>query len=178
MASDTPEAITYQQAIMRWKQGHHVFHLLLVTINTLLDDCLVQVHNRNWSELICPLHLLRVLFDSATSSMVYTADFPEQYYTTLIRPSMSFPFLSPGFSGQLNREHDIMHMKMRKLAQGLTSVLGSQRESWPSPLVGAWKELGVAQAYNRRNHALICQKFVPNGGSLLQLFYKDHESIV
>jgi hypothetical protein len=175
ISAQLPEV--YKQAIIRWKLGHHTFHVLLVSMNTVLEACLPAVSAGNWMMLVQGLVTLRTLFDSATSTMLYTADFSEQIYEDLIRPSMAFPLLSPGFSGQLNTEHQIMQDGVRRLSEALKETLGQKREQWPPAVAKAWTELGLARARNRKFHALVCRKFVPGGDSLLRQFYRSKDEL-
>lgn len=122
--------------------------------------------------LVQALVTLRALFDSATSTMLYTADFSEHIYGQLIRPSMAFPLLSAGFSGMLNTEHLIMQDGVRRLSEALKASLGCNREQWPPTVAEAWTEFRLAQSRNRKFHALVCRKFVPGGDSLLSQFYR------
>jgi hypothetical protein len=116
---------------------------------------------------------LRILYDAATANMVYTSDFPRLIYETVVRPSMMPPFLSPGFSGTLNTEHNVMLDRLKQLREALQEAFGSSKEEWPVGVARAWSELSQAQARNRRHHGLICSKFVPDGVSLLRHFYTD-----
>jgi hypothetical protein len=176
-ASSQSLSAAHQRAIRHWKQGHHVFHILLVTMNTEIESCLIAIQKHKWEEAVRVLHLLRLLFEAATHTMVYTADFQISLYESFIRPSMTTPFVSPGFSGLLNKEHALMLQAMHQLGTLLNQILGQQRENWPADLARAWSKLGLAQAYNRRKHALVCRKFVPDGDSLLRQFYQQQKQM-
>lgn len=166
---------TYKQAVLRWKQGHQVFHVLLVVMNTVLETSMDSVKHRDWSCVSSSLERLTVLFNTSTATMKYSADFPRSHYEDLIRPSMMPPFLSPGFSGQLNTEHNVMLENFQSLRTMLMSELG-QVQQWPADLKRAWTSLVKSQAYNRKHHGLVCQKFVDGGTSLLREFYANQES--
>ncbi|SEM94634.1 hypothetical protein [Lihuaxuella thermophila] len=169
-ATSIPSA--YQQAVLRWKQGHQIFHVLLVVMNTALEVSLDSVRHRDWSCVSSSLQRLTVLFNASTAVMKYSADFPRHLYEDLIRPSMMPPFLSPGFSGQLNTEHHVMLENFRNLRTMLMKELGEVQQ-WPADLAKAWTSLVKSQVYNRKHHGLVCQKFVDGGTSLLREFYAN-----
>jgi hypothetical protein len=156
-----------RDAVTRWKLGHHLFHLLLATMNTHLDAALRQLDERQWRSAASTMLELARLYDAATSAMRYTAAFPRAEYQSLIRPSMMPPFASPGFSGVHNPGHTTMLASLR----ALRSLYQVRRAEAPEPVHAAWRRLFDAQRLNRHNHMHICQQFVHNGRSLLQEYY-------
>ncbi len=103
------------EALLRWKLGHHLFHLQLGAMNTLLAAARELLKSASWPELADTFDRLSVLYDGATATMRYAADFSPDMYEQLIRPSMAPPFTSPGFSGTLNLEHVLMLDQLREL---------------------------------------------------------------
>lgn len=172
-----PLPSSYYLAIARWKRGHQIFHTQLITINTVIEECIFAIAASDQPKLICFLHHLCKLYDAATACMKYTADFDRELYEKVVRPSMMPPFLSPGFSGTLNKEHNAMVASIRSLAQTLVGRYGKRKDIWPVEVANAWQALCEAQVRNRKNHMLICQKFVDNGVSLLQNFYTNNAEI-
>jgi hypothetical protein len=152
-------------AVLRWKLGHHLFHLHLASMNTLLGHARGALDSARWSELTATLDQLTVLYDAATATMRYAADFSQEMYERLIRPSMAPPFLSPGFSGTLNLEHEQMTARVRDLRKRFKGMQRAGRV--PDPVRDAGTRLWAAQSRNRRHHMLVCERFVPDGGSLL-----------
>jgi hypothetical protein len=159
-------------AVRRWKLGHHAFHLYLIAMNTELVDAHRLMKQRRWDTLPSTLQRLTVLYDAATASMKFAADFDPGEYHELIRPSMAPPFLSPGFSGQQNRDHSTMLELMSEARRSVKELLRStEADDIPPGLRAAATALWAAQARNRRHHILVCAKFVPDGGSLLQDYF-------
>jgi hypothetical protein len=159
-------------AVKRWKLGHHVFHLYLFAMNTELPLARHHAESRAWPELEVSLVRLKTLYDAATASMKYAADFDPEDYGGLIRPSMSPPFLSPGFSGKANEDHNAMLEHMAALQRTVKEMLRVPGSAViPEPVRLAATELWAAQARNRRHHVFVCEKFVPGGGSLLQEYF-------
>ncbi|PHE95337.1 hypothetical protein [Bacillus pseudomycoides] len=167
---------SYERAVFRWKQGHQVFHVILVCMNTLLDDAVKAVEYRKLIKLQSILGRLSALYDAATVSMKYTVSFPVECYEEFIRPSMMPPFLSPGFSGTQNKEHKIMIEGFKELHETLVNHLGPKSE-WPATIIESWEELSKAQVRNRKNHGFVCREFVDDGVSLLKDFYKNKEHL-
>jgi cell fate (sporulation/competence/biofilm development) regulator YlbF (YheA/YmcA/DUF963 family) len=158
------------QAVLRWKLGHQLFHLHLAAMNTLLVDAREALESADWSELTESLDQLRVLYDAATATMHYASDFSQGTYERLIRPSMAPPFLSPGFSGLLNLEHEQMMDRFRGLRRQFKQI--QRAGGMPAAVGEAGTRLWSAQSRNRKNHALVCEKFVPEGKSLLNEFFR------
>ncbi|MEV6778947.1 hypothetical protein [Streptomyces syringium] len=152
-------------ALRRWKLGHQLFHLLLTTMNSVLDDILTEVRGAHWASVCRDLERLRALYDAATAAMAYASDFPASVYRDDIRPTMEPPFLAPGFSGVLNREHQVMAERMRALLDALGDV---PRTVPVAAIRRAEALLRAAQRRNRGAHAVICERCVPDGASLLQ----------
>jgi len=165
-----------QTAIKRWKLGHHAFHLYLLAMNTELPVALKLMEREKWGQLAVSLRRLTRLYDAATASMKYAADFDPAEYEGLIRPSMSEPFLSPGFSAQQNQDHSKMIHLMNQARSTLKEVLRESRaEDVPPDIHSAATSLWAAQSRNRRHHVLICNRFVPGGGSLLKEYLAQSE---
>jgi hypothetical protein len=164
-------------AMTRWKRGHQSFHLQLTVINTLIEDSLEAVEAGEHPRLVRSLRLLCVLYDAATASMKYASDFPRELYVEFVRPSMMPPFLSPGFSGVLNTEHNRMVEGLKQLTRAMSQKLGG-RADWRPDVADAWKALGEAHARNQSNHSLVCHKFVDAGTSLLKQFYMGKKKLL
>ncbi|MEU2514290.1 hypothetical protein [Streptomyces syringium] len=163
--ADGPVGDDRGDALRRWKLGHQLFHLLLTTMNSVLDDILTEVRGAHWASVCRDLERLRALYDAATAAMAYASDFPASVYRDDIRPTMEPPFLAPGFSGVLNREHQVMAERMRALLNALADV---PRTGPVAAIRRAEALLRAAQRRNRRAHAAICERCVPDGTSLLQ----------
>jgi len=162
-----------RDAVARWKLGHHVFHLLLVTMTTRIDEACDAVERGAWPDVTDALTDLAAMYDSATATMRYAADFPRREYERLIRVSMMPPFTSSGFSGVYNTEHAEMIRGLRRLR----GVVSARRADIPAPALDAWARLRAAQGVNRRSHMLVCRQFVDSGVSLLQDFYAEAEGL-
>ncbi|UMO99830.1 hypothetical protein [Amycolatopsis sp. EV170708-02-1] len=158
----------HADAIRRWKLGHQVFHLKLIVMNSTLVELHAACGSAHWEDAERLLHRLTCLYDAATASMKYAADFPPHAYRDLIRPSMDEPFLSPGFSGTLNHDHGLMLDHLRELRTRLRQHRDAG--TLPRSTTRAAKALWSAQARNRRHHLLVCERFVPGGESQLREF--------
>jgi hypothetical protein len=168
----TPETVRLapiqQLAIRRWKGGHHAFHVLLVAMNTRLDQAAALL-DRGEHEAAAPLlDELCALYRAATALMRYASDFRAAEYETLVRPSMMPPFASPGFSGLANQDHAIMLDRMARLR---TAV--AREEEASARVTAAGARLTTAQKDNRASHMLVCRRFVPDGQSLLRDFFRQ-----
>ncbi|TDD77765.1 hypothetical protein [Actinomadura rubrisoli] len=161
-------------AVIRWKLGHQAFHLNLAVMNTGLREARESLEDGRWPELVERLDRLGVLYDAATATMRYAADFSQELYEKLIRPSMAPPFVSPGFSGNLNLEHEQMLGRLRDLRRRLKEI--ERAGSAPAAVVEAATRLRTAQARNRRNHMFVCQQFVPDGASLLSEYFSSRKT--
>ncbi|MEV6595620.1 hypothetical protein AB0M36_02025 [Actinoplanes sp. NPDC051346] len=165
----TPET---ERAMRRWLLGHHLFHLYLVTMNSGMRRAQATLRAARWDELETEIADLAVLYDAATAAMKYAASFRPESYAGVIRPSMSPPMLSPGFSGQLNSDHQVTLRLVRSLKADFRQARGNF--DLPETLLSAWRSLMSALSRNRREHVLICAKFVPEGTSLLNQHFADN----
>jgi hypothetical protein len=155
-------------AIRRWKGGHHAFHVLLVAMNTRLDQASELLDAGAYDTAAPLLDELAGLYRAATALMRYASDFRAADYETLVRPSMMPPFASPGFSGLANQDHAVMLDRMTRLRSAVS------RNEEASPRVrAAGARLTGAQKDNRASHMLVCRRFVPDGHSLLREFFRQ-----
>jgi hypothetical protein len=177
-ASQAPPPVV--TAVRRWKLGHQVFHIQLVVMTTLFAEAagLIRANGTKGSpgadgvaEVCLVLRKLRGLFDAATANMVYASSFPPETYRQLIRPSMAPPYVSPGFSGLLSREHAAMLLTWKQFREAAAAVLGPRRDRWPEELRQELAALQRAVETNQQNHVRVCSRFVPAGGSLLSEFF-------
>lgn len=164
------------EAVLRWQLGHQVFHLQLVTMNSLIDTAQGHLKAQRYGRFRQSIHRLCRLFEASTATMAYASDFEKHWYDQVIRPSMAPPWVSPGFSGLLNQDHTVMLKQVKALRARLKQQLGKKRALWPKPVLAALDELTQAIQRNRDNHGLICQEFVPGGKSLLKDFYRQQRS--
>jgi hypothetical protein len=162
------------QAVLRWKLGHQLFHLHLAAMNGLLVQAGHALETARWPELEAAFDKLTVLYDAATSTMRYAADFSQELYERVIRPSMAPPFMTPGFSGVLNIEHERMLTSLTTLRRGFKAA--DRAGGVPGDVRGAATRLWSAQSRNRRHHIFVCEKFVPEGKSLLSEFFHARQS--
>jgi hypothetical protein len=168
-------AVGESLAIFRWKRGHHVFHIQLTAINTLAEEGLRALETGDDSVLLRCLERLTVLYDAATASMRYAADFPRDVYENVVRPGMMPPFVNQGFSGSLNADHSTMQKSLTHLGRELYGRFGTDRGKWPVAVAEAWGAVQGARLNNRRHHGLICRRFVDDGMSLLQQYYEGRD---
>ncbi|MFI6054291.1 hypothetical protein ACIBCO_29900 [Streptomyces violascens] len=156
-------------AVYRWKLGHHVFHLHLTLMNTHLAALHRALDEEDWVTCRSLLDTLTRLYRAATASMRYASDFPQGSYTGLLRPAMEPPWVSPGFSGKFNTDHEQMLHLLKEVRSPLKKA--ARTGTAPSEVRDAAKRFWQEQARNRAQHKLICEKFVPGGKSLLQEYF-------
>jgi hypothetical protein len=155
-------------AALRWKLGHHAFHVLLVAMNTRLDEAIAALEAGDWRTAVRAMDDLSRLYDGATATMRYAADFGREEYEGVVRPSMMPPFASPGFSGVFNRDHELMLAGVLRLR----AFMKERRSRLPDQVTVAWERLWGAQRANRHNHMFVCRSFVDEGRSLLMEFFR------
>lgn len=156
--------------VLRWKVGHHLFHLLLSLMNSGSDEVIAAFNSSDWDTASSSLLELATLLDSSTATMHYASDFPRSSYEEIIRPSMEPPWMPPGFSGVFNQDHAILRDNLKKIR------LAARDSDTTDECQQALKTLWRTQSRNRRDHRMICEQFVPGGDSLLQQhFNKNNE---
>jgi hypothetical protein len=159
----------YRTAIRRWKLGHHVFHLHLTVMNTHLLALEKAVSAGDWDTTRRLLDILARLYRAATVCMQYASDFPVAAYVGLLRPSMEPPWVSPGFSGRFNTDHERMLDLLKTVRTPLKRA--ARTGNAPDDVQDAARRLWREQSRNRAHHKLICERFVPGGKSLLQDYF-------
>lgn len=157
-----------RDAALRWKLGHHTFHVILVAMNSRLEEAMGHLQAGRWRPAVTALDDLSRLYEAATATMRYAADFDPDEYESFVRPSMMPPFVSPGFSGAFNQEHE----RMLAGVLALRSFMKERRSRLPDQVVVAWERLWEAQRANRDNHMFVCRRFVAEGRSLLMEFFR------
>ncbi|MGJ9423273.1 hypothetical protein [Aeromicrobium sp. CF3.5] len=145
----------------------------LVTMTSMLDEARAALQEPRWDVVCDRVHHLCVLYDAATSTMQYASDFGQDMYEQLIRPSMAPPFVSPGFSGVFNLEHEQMASSLRDFRHRFKQLQRSAQV--PAEARDAAKQLWRAESRNRRSHVLICERFVPEGKSLLSAYFAEQD---
>jgi hypothetical protein len=158
-------------AARRWKLGHHLFHHVLSLMNSHVDGIASELERKDWVAVRLLVEDLTVLYDAATATMHYAASFPASAYEEVVRPSMEPPWMPPGFSGVFNREHETLLESLAALKPRLRGRTAER--ALPTDVATASRALWKAQSRNRREHKLICEKFVPGGGSLLQKHFNE-----
>ncbi|WP_116044941.1 hypothetical protein [Amycolatopsis palatopharyngis] len=158
-------------AALRWKLGHHLFHHVLSLMNSHADGIASALDEPDWVTVRLLVAELTVLYDAATATMHYASTFPVSAYEETIRPSMEPPWMPPGFSGVFNREHETLLDSLTGLKPRLRGRTAER--SLPADVATTSRALWKAQSRNRREHKLICEKFVPGGGSLLQQHFDE-----
>ncbi|GAA0624531.1 hypothetical protein GCM10010174_49720 [Kutzneria viridogrisea] len=160
-----------QVAARRWKLGHHLFHHVLSLMNSRIDAISAALHGEDWTGIKVMLDELTVLYDAATATMHYASNFPPDAYENTVRPSMEPPWMPPGFSGVFNQEHAVLLRRLGDLKPRLRGTRATER--MPEPVARSARALWKSQSRNRREHKLICEKFVPGGESLLQQHFDE-----
>jgi hypothetical protein len=163
--SSAPET---QSAITRWIGGHQAFHVYLVSMNTAIARATASLPAADDDGLCAALAALTTLYQAAAATMHYASDFPATGYESAVRPSMSPPSLSPGFSGKLNRDHASMLTGLATLGASLRVAYGQDTATWPLAVERGWNDVDRARAASLANHFKICRRFVAEEPSLLK----------
>ncbi|MDT8912380.1 hypothetical protein [Amycolatopsis sp. PS_44_ISF1] len=158
-------------AARRWKLGHHLFHHMLSLMNSHTDGLGDALGDSDWIAVRLLLGELTALYDAATATMHYAAGFPATAYEAAVRPTMEPPWMPPGFSGVFNREHEVLLDRLATLKPRLRGRAAER--GMPAETARTARALWKAQSRNRREHKLICEKFVPGGSSLLQQHFTE-----
>lgn len=145
------------QAMSRWRVGHHAFFVLLQGI--------VLAHRRLEAALIAgDMHSARRalaqaarMLDGSAAAMRFAGDMPSERYAA-VRESMTPPNVPAKFSGLWSIDHSAMIDGMKPLRERLAN--------YAEPLEAElrnWRE-AIDRVYAA--HAFVCEYFVGNGPSL------------
>jgi hypothetical protein len=136
----------------RWKTGHHIFYYIIQTLIIVHRDILLALQQGKNMEISNLLNLAKDLLYASISSFKLTADYPEGDYDAIIRPSMSPPHYSVGFSGTEGIDHLVL-LEVIKELKHIFHDLPSNAQIPHQGYVLAMKTLYEV-------HALICESFI------------------
>jgi hypothetical protein len=154
--------------LQRWKTGHRIFHIYLVTMVTVADRAIRDLPTSTEQEVSRLLCDLTNLYLAGKASMRYASSFSASVYEQVVRPSMMPPSTHRGFSGLLNLDHQRMLASVENLSRALEHRFGETESRWPQSISAAWRRLVSARREAYRHHSLICMRFV-DGPSLLSM---------
>lgn len=146
-----------EQAMSRWRVGHHAFFVLLQGI--------VLAHRRLEAALITgdmpsakrALSQAARMLDGSAAAMRFAGDMPSERYA-VVRESMTPPNVPAKFSGLWSVDHCAMIEGMKALRERLMNNWGALEAE-----LHVWHE-AIDRVYAA--HACVCEYFVGNGPSL------------
>ncbi len=143
-------------ALERWKIGHRLFFVELQMIILAIKEYEEEPNEEK-------IRNIANLIRGSAATMQFTADFAVSAYEE-IRESMGY--LDADFSGLFSSDHRIMINELKKL-KGV-----SEKRS------RAYCELKDAIEVIYKAHALVCQRFVGDAGSLANSKTVAHETLL
>lgn len=146
-----------EQAMSRWRVGHHAFFVLLQGI--------VLAHRRLEAALIAgdmpsarrALSQAARMLDGSATAMRFAGDMPSERYVD-VRESMTPPNVPAKFSGLWSIDHCAMIDGMKSLRERLANNWGTLEVE-----LQTWHE-AIDRVYAA--HACVCEYFVGDGPSL------------
>jgi hypothetical protein len=148
------------EPVRRWLRGHHVFAAITQGLIWTLHG-FEDASERSDPPAI-EAHLKRItrLYHASAAAFRFTADFPPEAYTDVIRPSMSEPHVPAGFSGSMSLDHGELVAFLSRLRQPLANA----RALFPDTYAGMTGAL--AQVYD--DHRWVCERFAGTQGPSLR----------
>jgi hypothetical protein len=155
-----------EEALYRWKLGHHIFNILLIFATHALSDCANAAESDE-----CIVHLDRAatIFRGTTSAMWFAEAFPRDLYASCVRPTMiAASGRQSGFSGTDNLDFRLFKIAADDVFERIGGNYGAARE-WPRPLwIAAWRFLETRHL-DLEHHVLIAEKVVGLRPSIKQV---------
>jgi hypothetical protein len=99
----------------QWEIGHRLFFTLTQCITVALSCFASEYAADNTGQSVLALNLATTLVRAAAMSMRFASDFPAADYHADVRLSMRPPHVSPGFSGVMGRDHQVLVSLLRRL---------------------------------------------------------------
>ena len=145
------------QAMSRWRVGHHAFFVLLQGI--VLTHRRLEVALATGDTLSAKRALAQAarMLDGSAAAMRFAGDIPAERYVA-VRESMTPPNVPEKFSGLWSLDHSAMIEGMK----ALRGRLADYREDLDGEMT-AWRS-AINRVYEA--HACVCEYFVGNGPSL------------
>src|SRR5215212_6884343 len=133
---------------IQWEIGHRLFFTLTQCITVALSCFASEYAADSGGRPVPALGLATTLMRAAAMSMRFASDFPAADYEADVRLSMRPPHVSPGFSGVMGRDHQVLISLLR----GLRPMFGTLDASTLEEFRVATRSLFTA-------HELVCSKF-------------------
>jgi hypothetical protein len=149
--------VNVDQAMSRWRVGHHAFFVLLqgiILTHRRLEAALIEGDMHSAKRTLA--QAARMLEGSA-AAMRFAGDMPVERYQA-VRESMTPPNVPYKFSGLWSIDHGAMIDGMKSLRERLTNNWGELETE-----LQTWHE-AIDRVYTA--HACVCEYFVGNGPSL------------
>jgi hypothetical protein len=135
----------------RWRIGHHVFFVLIQGLIMAFRCFEHAMAARDLQQAGAALDLATALMHGSATALRVASDFPPDDYERVVRPSMSPPHVSSGFSGLLSVDHKVMLTVIRRLRPLLAEMPTGLEEKHSRYLVAA------SAAYDA--HKYVCERF-------------------
>jgi hypothetical protein len=135
----------------RWRTGHHVFFVVIQVLIVALTCLEEALGAGDLARAAAALDLATTVMHGSGAALRFAGDFAPDEYERVIRPSMSPPHVSEGFSGILSLDHKYMIATLRRL-QPLFAAL-------PGPLQAHHQRYVAAVAHAYEAHTCVCERF-------------------
>ncbi len=148
-------------ALARWKTGHHALFVIiqgLILIHKRLTAALVE---RRYDVAREAVAVATELFWATAALFRFAGNFSREQYEAEVRPSMMPPYVSEKFSGLYSADHTFFLRLLRSfkpLWKELPEDLRAQHRFYLWALHAAYE-----------SHGMVCEQFVGNRPSLLNL---------
>lgn len=116
--------------LTRWKIGHHVFFVFIQGLLIALYRFKQSAHKRKYSDAKAALSSASVITWGTSAALHYAADFKQESYNSIVRPSMEKHSKNFSFSGIMSADHEIMVQLTREikpLIDGLPNSANRER---------------------------------------------------
>jgi len=143
----------------RWILGHQLFATLTQGLILAFQALARALRAGNSPDIRRWADLASSLFRGSAAAMQFTADFPEEEYRDIIRPSMMPPATPVCLSGLMSADHKYLVKTLLDMRPALQAL----REQDAARHDRLHEELGVV--YDQHIH--VCHRFVGNEPSLL-----------
>jgi hypothetical protein len=157
-AASAGEPLPPDRALRRWMRGHHAFFVLIQGL-LLAHERLVRAMRAGQSPRIqAMLDWTIELWWAAAGAFRLAGDFDAQAYATVVRPSMSPPHVSEGFSGL----HSADHTELIGMLKATRGAIEDRCVTHPAEHRSyLW---ALSSVYD--SHVYVCEEFVGDGPSL------------
>jgi hypothetical protein len=162
------EALSDEDVKRRWRRGHHAFFVLIQGLILAQRQLRQALEEEDIPAARDALRLCTDLLNGSVAALRLAGNISPRAYEEVVRPSMSPPHVSEGFSGLYNADHNVFIRQLRGLSSAMATLPAALE---PDRL----RHIEAVQTVYEA-HAYVCDKMVGDGPSI-RMTARDEQKV-